>query len=582
MSKKINITKEEIEEFYIKGLHTVEECAKHFGMGKTAFYRYMRKYGVERSKEDKSKVYSRAQNLEENKEKTRKTNLARYGAATKTAANSPISFIDDEHFSVNGKEYTVEWLKQKYLGENLSKDEIEKELGTTYAVATKILSHYKVTKSFGQRYEIIEKRVREKYGVVSTLELEDVKKKSRQTSLEKYGETNPMKSKEVQLKANKTMLERYGAENYAQTKEYRDKIYLTNLKKYNAPNHTQQNMSHLDIWRDDNLFREYILGLSEKPTAYELMEFFNLTDRTVVYEKIHDCGLEDAIQMNPARSHYEDEIIQFLRKMGINNIIMNDRSILGGKEIDIYLPDYKIGIEFNGTYWHSDVREEYQDHGGRSLTHQNKSLLAESKGIFLFHIFEYEWRDSAMREKIKNRLRAILGECQQEIYARKCELVDLEKNEKKEFLEDNHTQGNDHSSLYFGLKYKGELVCCMTFARPKSGKYTWELSRFCNKAGYFVFGGASRLLNHFVKKLAPGDTISSYNDITKTKGDLYKKLGFDCVSVNSPNYIWYNFGTKDIRTRYQEQEGGEAERMHSLGYHRVCDCGTKTWVYTVK
>lgn len=582
MSKKIDITKEEIEEFYIKGLHTIGECAKHFGMGKTSFYKYMRKYGIERSKEDKSKVYSRAQNLEENKEKIRKANLAKYGAATKAAANSPIRFIDDERFTINGKEYTVDWLKGKYLGENLSKDDIEKELGTTYAVATKILSHYGVIKSSGQRYEIIEKRIKEKYGVISTFELEGVKEKSRQTSLEKYGETNPMKNRKIQSKVRKTVLERYGAENYTQTREYKDRVCQTNLKKYGAPNRMQQNMLHLDIWRDKNLFREYLLNFSEKPTVYELMEFFNLTDRTVVYEKIHDWGLEDAIQLNPARSHYEDEIIQFLRSMAVDNIVTNDRSVLDGKEIDIYLPKYKMGIEFNGTYWHSDVREEYQDHGGRSVAHQNKSLLAESKGVFLFHIFEYEWRDVDMKEKIKNRLRAILGEGQQEIYARKCELVDLGKDEKREFLEHNHIQGNDHSSLCYGLKYRGELVCCMTFTRPKSNKYTWELSRFCNKTGYFVLGGASKLLNHFVDKLTSGDTISSYNDITKTKGDLYKKLGFDCVSVNSPNYIWYNFKTKDIRTRYQEQKGGEVERMHSLGYHRVCDCGTKTWVYTVK
>ena len=25
-----------------------------------------------------------------------------------------------------------------------------------------------------------------------------------------------------------------------------------------------------------------------------------------------------------------------------------------GKEIDIYLPEYKIGIEYNGTFWHKD------------------------------------------------------------------------------------------------------------------------------------------------------------------------------------------------------------------------------------
>ena len=57
---------------------------------------------------------------------------------------------------------------------------------------------------------------------------------------------------------------------------------------------------------------------------------------------------------------------------------------------------------------------------------------------------------------------------------------------------------------------------------------------------------------------------------------------FECASINEPNYWWVNFDTMDIRSRYQEQEAGEVERMHSQGYHRICDCGTKTWVYTKK
>lgn len=71
----------------------------------------------------------------------------------------------------------------------------------------------------------------------------------------------------------------------------------------------------------------------------------------------------------------------------------------------------------------------------------------------------------------------------------------------------------------------------------------------------------------------------SYNDITKTTGRVYPLLGFEMVSVNAPNYIWMNFSTGDIRSRYQEQAAGETARMHDAGYHRVCDCGTKTWVY---
>lgn len=122
----------------------------------------------------------------------------------------------------------------------------------------------------------------------------------------------------------------------------------------------------------------------------------------------------------------------------------------------------------------------------------------------------------------------------------------------------------------------------MTFTKPKNKQYTWELSRFCNKHDCIVQGGASKLFKYAISNMNSGDTIVSYNDITKTSGKIYKTLDFSCTSINSPNYIWMNFTTGDIRTRYQEQAAGEVERMHNLGYHRICDCGTKTWLYIVK
>lgn len=582
MSKKINIAKEDIIEYYINELHTVKECEEYFNIAKTTFNRYLKSYGIKRSKEDQSKVYSRAQNSEELKERIRNTNMTKYGASSKSASLSPFRIIDETTFSVHGENYTVDWLKEQYLNKNLSSEEMCKLLNITYAVLHKITKHYHIAKNSQQRYEIIKDNTFKKYGVKSTLELEEVKAKSVQACLDKYGVANSMQYQGTKDKLKQTMLNKYGVENYTQTEEYKQRVLQTNLNKYGVPNHMQQDMEHFDIWNNKELFTKYLSSLSSKPTAYELQEFFNLTDRTVVYDKIHSWNLDDLVNFHSLRSHYENDIIKFLNDCGVENIQTNDRSILNGKEIDIYLPDYKLGIEFNGDYWHSDIKKEYQDHNGRSLAHQQKSLLAESKGVFLFHIFEYEWNDDIIQASIKNRLKTLLIKNNIKIPARKCKIVTLTKAQKKEFLNENHIQGNDHSTIQYGLEYQGQIVSCMTFIRPKNKKYTWELSRFCNQHGCVVQGGASKLFKYFIETLQPGDTISSYNDITKTKGDLYRILGFQCISINQPNYVWINFQTRDIRTRYQEQEAGEVERMRSLGYHRLCDCGTKTWLYTVQ
>ena len=49
----------------------------------------------------------------------------------------------------------------------------------------------------------------------------------------------------------------------------------------------------------------------------------------------------------------------------------NTRNYLDGKEIDIFIPEKNIGIEFNGNYWHSSLYKEKK-------YHYNKMMLANT------------------------------------------------------------------------------------------------------------------------------------------------------------------------------------------------------------
>lgn len=83
-------------------------------------------------------------------------------------------------------------------------------------------------------------------------------------------------------------------------------------------------------------------------------------------------------------SKYEQDIVDFISTFYNGECIRNDRTILNGKELDIYYPEKKIAIEFNGDYWHSDV---YKDR----LYHYNKLKECLSKDILLVSIFESQW-----------------------------------------------------------------------------------------------------------------------------------------------------------------------------------------------
>ena len=257
------------------------------------------------------------------------------------------------------------------------------------------------------------------------------------------------------------------------------------------------------------------------------------------------------------------------------------KDILYPYEIDLYDEEKKFGIEFNGNYWHGEKNK-------KRLYHQEKSKLAEEKEIFIYHIFEYEWVNK--KEKIINQLNNLLGLNQEKIYARKCIIKEVDNKEKSKFLELNHLQGNDTSSIKLGLYHNNELVSLMTFVKPRfNKKYEWELSRFCSKAGCNVIGGASKLFKYFINNYNP-QSIISYSNIAHTKGNLYGLLGFKLDSISDPNYVWCN--GHNYLTRYdcqkhklleQGYEGNtEVEIMNNRGYYRIYDCGNKVWKWNKK
>lgn len=100
----------------------------------------------------------------------------------------------------------------------------------------------------------------------------------------------------------------------------------------------------------------------------------------------------------------EKQVANFIKKLGFE-IEENNRTILVRKdkpplELDIYIPKLKIGIEFNGDYWHKIREEKIPNY------HYNKNKLAFNKGILLLNIKENNWtKDKA---KVKNQLKSLL------------------------------------------------------------------------------------------------------------------------------------------------------------------------------
>lgn len=346
-------------------------------------------------------------------------------------------------------------------------------------------------------------------------------------------------------------------------------------KKYpNIINISQKHLTseQLALQNDNEALKELLIR-HEGITPTQLSGILGVTPCQTM-RIVRKYGLETYIELNKPISRYEDEVNKLFP--------CNNRSFRGlksGKEIDLYYPEQRFGIEFNGTYWHSDIFKNKN-------YHKDKTIEAYKNGIELFHIFEYEWADERTREKIIWLLEKRLGHIEiRKIAARNCNVKLVSWDDAKVFLDTYHLQNSITADIYLGCYLRDELIGIMTFGKPRFNKeFEWELLRLAWKNDVVVMGGTNKLFQYFVRNYSPSSIIS-YCDISKFSGNSYTKIGFKSVEITEPNYKWVDCETNDIMSRYKatkqklikiglgNESETEGEIMERLGYVRVYDCG---------
>lgn len=302
----------------------------------------------------------------------------------------------------------------------------------------------------------------------------------------------------------------------------------------------------------------------------------------------------------PACSHLlskqEAEIARFLSKF--TPVVQRNRAIIKPKELDIYLPEHKLAVEYCGMYWHShDNLQDELDNRGK---HRDKHIACEKQGIRLLTIYEAEWKQH--RYAIQRLLRNALGKNKGNVMARKCEVHKVDPYIARVFFDRYHPQGGNGSGEHYGLYYKEKLVACMRFTfgandRGVAANRVWTLSRYATRVT--VSGGASKLLNAFVKEQAPYE-IKSFSDNRYFSGKMYQQLGFKLEEETKPDYqVWSPKLGLLPKTKYQRRElpkrllehgisdtfdpaidtRTEVEMTYQMGARRIYDCGKKRWVW---
>lgn len=172
-----------------------------------------------------------------------------------------------------------------------------------------------------------------------------ISQKRKQTCLQKYGSQCPLQNKEIQQKSKYTLKEKYGVENIAKSQQIKLQKKRTCLQKY-----------------------DYITPLINiKITKY---------------------------------SKKQKEVLQFIKSFYNGIIIQNDKTIIKPYQLDIVLPQLKLAIEFNGSYWHSIQKAHIQNY------HFNKILKCNEQNYRLVNIWEFQWDKD--KNIILNKLKDII------------------------------------------------------------------------------------------------------------------------------------------------------------------------------
>jgi hypothetical protein len=369
------------------------------------------------------------------------------------------------------------------------------------------------------------------------------------------------------------------------TREYKNKSKLRkeNSKVYHASHKRgiiDETCAHMGPDKNEPYTYE---ELALKAKSYETRTELAKKDNGA-YQVALNRGVLDEICLhmpkNVTGSQGEKELLEFLQTVG-----SDFKSTHFGKkyQIDCYSESLKIGVEYNGLYWHSEEGLSKSNRNKKSY-HLDKTRYFESIGIRVIHIWEHEWRDRG--EQVKDFLKSACGANKIKVGARKCEFKEIASRQSKEFLDRTHIQGSPSNSLFsIGCFYKNQLIGTCSFGRHhrKSGIVT--LNRFACLPNHTVVGFLSKASKMAFDRFQT--PIVSWADYCKSQAKGYLAAGWIIEEYLKPDYFYFNPKTQRVIGKQSRKKNtaktpkGMTEREHAEvdGLVRIYDCGKIRLVY---
>ena len=344
-----------------------------------------------------------------------------------------------------------------------------------------------------------------------------------------------------------------------------------------------------------SVIRDYYMKYHNRPVQYTFAQYLGLSVSDakhilVKYDLFSFLGTSGP-SVKVMRILHDLDDLQIKYELNNRTLLRQDSGNF--MEIDIYLPDFNLGIEVNPTWTHSIDTMSYGQED--KCYHQKKSLLAEKCGVGLVHLYDNDFLDNRKYNVLLIQLKAM--QCaKKRCGARQCNIKLIDREVSNAFLNQYHFQGGEIASFkQYGMYLHDVLVGVFTVGFSRYTKNQFEIIRYCMNPAYIVHGCFDKFLHHFLCDIGKSCSIVSYMDLNKRliPSNVYEKHGFMFDGITTPDYVWINQSGSDWKSRYAcmkqnlikqgfDAAKTEVEIMREQNYCRVFGAGSKRYILNYK